>query len=194
MVAESEGRVLVVGVSPQEIRRTVRELEALDVEVTACTEPDRVASLHDARSFDVVAFGRATLGPGADAQRAALRAQNPALRTVDVIGPLAVRQVLAALQHDPSVARFVRDLDVEVAGGRGIARAEVLERCQLELWMFRLANGALASETLALVDAAPGIFTFVIAADVMAGAHSVVLEANGEELLHFAFLAAPARG
>lgn len=194
MTVVREGRVLVIGVSPQTIRRVVDDLEALDVEVSGCFEPDRALSMHHARDFDVVAFARAALGPRADVLRDALRAQNPAVRSVDLVGPLAVRQVLAALEHDPAVPRFVRDLDVERAGERGIARAEVLEHCQLKLWMFRLVHGALASETLALVDAAPGIFTFVITAETMHDAYSVVLEAHGDELLHFPFLDAPARG
>lgn len=193
MADGSEARVLLVGGSPRGGQRLLGELDALDVAATVCSDLEHAATLHDARNFDAIAFARATLGAVADAQRVAFRAQSAEVRIVDVIAPLAVRQVLAALEHDPAVPRLVRDLDVERNGERGIARAEVLARCQLKLWMFRLVHGALASETLALVDAAPGIFTLAIAPNVMHDAYSVVLEANAEELLHFPFLDAPAR-
>ena len=180
-------------VAVQEPRRLVAELEALDVPVESCVELRRAALLHDARDYEVVAFTRASLGPIAEEQKQAFRAQHADVRFVEVIGPLAVRQIVAALEHAPGRARFVRDLDVEPRGTHAVVRVEVLVRTQLKLWLFRQTHGALTTETLALVDAAPGIFSTVVPGDAMASAVSVVVEANGDELLHFPCLESAAR-
>lgn len=188
------GKVLVVGHVAQTTRRVVEELLALDLDVTSCTDPAHAASAHDANDFDLIAFGRGTLGPVSDQQKQAFRAQKPGIRFVDAIAPLAIRQILAALRQGHSAPRFLESVDVEPVGDRGVVRTEVLADCQMKLTLFRRASGALTAESLALVEAVAGVFTFTIDAERMVGAYSLIIDANGEELVHFPFLQAPARG
>lgn len=191
MDADLQGRVLVVGVSAAVNGRVVGELEALGLEAVGCTEPQVAATRHDARDFDVIAFGRATLGRIAYAQQERFRVQSPSVRFVEAIGTLAVRQITAALRTAPGVARYVASLDVEPTRDRGILRADVVAPCTLRLWLFRLAHGALTTETLALVQAEPGIFTLPVPPDRIQDAYSFVAEANDDELVHFPVLGGP---
>lgn len=193
MDVEVRGRVLVVGSSVATNARVVGELEELGLDVVGCTSPQHVAAEHDARAFDVIAFGRATLGPVAYAQQKRLRHQHPGVRFVEAIGPLAVRQIVAALRGNPAAARYVATLDVEPTKERGILRADVVAPCTLRLWLFRLASGVLTAETLALVQAERGIFTLPVPPDRMHDAYSFVAEANDDELVHFPVLAGPSR-
>jgi hypothetical protein len=82
----------------------------------------------------------------------------------------------------------VATLDVEPTKDRGILRADVVAPCRLRLWLFRVASGALTSETLALVQAEPSIFTLTVPPDLMQDAYSFVAEANDDELVHFPVL------
>lgn len=185
--------MLVVGNAPSQNSRVLVELETLGLTVTACDDLPQASNMYDAREFDVVAFGRATLGRIAYEQEQRFRNQNPSIRIVEAIGPLATRQVVGALRHDPRSPRFVATLDVEPTPERGILRAEVLAPCTLRLWVFRLASGALTTETLALVRAEPSIFTLSIPLDRMQGAYSFVADANEDELVHFPVLVPDAR-
>jgi len=189
MDAELEGRVLVVGVSAASNARLVAELEALGLEATSCVEAQDAAGVHDATGFDVIAFARATLGRTAYAQQRTFLLQNPQVRIVESVGPLAVRQIVGALRRDPRTPRFITALDVEPTPARGVLRVEVLAPCVLRLWTFRLASGALTAETLAIVQVEPGIFTLGIPLDQMQDAYSFVAEAD-DELLHFPVLVA----
>lgn len=191
MEAELRGRVLVVDVSPAAIARVLGELEALGIDALGCTEPQYAATRHDARVFDVIAFGRATLGRLAYAQQERFRQQDPTVRLVEAIGPLTVRQIAAALRSVDNVPRYVATLDVEPTKERGILRADVVAACTLRLWLFRLTSGALTAETLAVVQAEPGIFTLPVPPDRMQDAYSFVAEANDDELVHFPVLGGP---
>ena len=64
---ELSGRkVLVIGIS-QEVNRSVTEsLRNVGIAAQGCADPDRAAEMFDAKSFELIAFGRATAGPVAE--------------------------------------------------------------------------------------------------------------------------------
>lgn len=171
-------RVLVIGLDPAVNRRVVRPLQDLGIAAEGYTQPERAAEQFNARDFELIVFGRGVLGPLSEKLKRRFSKQNPGIAFVDAIHPVAVKQTLAALAHDPSRPRFVRDFRV----ANQTAEARILARCKLTLTIYRAApdRGVLA-EVLASVEAEPGVFEQRIEADHLADANSLLLTANGEE-------------
>lgn len=151
--------MLVIGLSPEVNRGVVEPLVSLGVAARGFTRPEEASDRFDARDFELIVFGRGVLGPLSDRLKRDFALQNPGIRFVDTIAPVAVDQILAALAHDPRAPRFVTDLTV--AGDDEATRvcATVLAACHLALTVFRVVNGTSAAEQLTQAHAEPGLFT-----------------------------------
>ena len=97
------GRVLVLGLDPAVNKSVVEPLVARGVDAQGFTRPHEAGDRFDARNFDLVVFGRGVLGPLSERLKRAFAADNPDVRFIDVIAPIAVEQTLAALAHDPRI-------------------------------------------------------------------------------------------
>jgi N-hydroxyarylamine O-acetyltransferase len=91
-------RVLVLGRSPAVLETVMQELAELGLQVEGSTEPERAAERFDARNFDLIAFGRGLIGPLSEALERQFGQQNPQVRLLDTFAPLAVRQIVSALE------------------------------------------------------------------------------------------------
>jgi hypothetical protein len=181
-------KVLVIGIS-QEVNSSVTEsLRNVGIAAQGTADPDRATEMFDAKNFELIAFGRATAGPVAEGMKARFRAQNPGVLLIDVIGPFAQRQIAAALKHDPRSARFARDLRVSNNMSSAIVLVHMLAPCHLTLTLFQKHADGLTSKTLTEFDAVVGPLRLPLSSADMVGAFSIVLDANGEEFLHYAFL------
>jgi hypothetical protein len=181
-------KVLVIGIS-QEVNRSVTEsLRNVGIAAQGCADPDRATDMFDAKNFELIAFGRATAGPVAEGIKTKFRTQHPDVLFLDVIGPFAQRQVVAALKHDPRSARFVRNLRVINNIGGATILVHVLTACHVALTLFQKHAGGLVPKTLTEIDAEVGPLVWPLNSVEMVGAFSIVLDANGEEFLHYAFL------
>lgn len=181
-------RVLVIGLDPAVNRSVVRPLQDLGVAAEGYTQPEQAAKQFNAKDFELIVFGRGVLGPLSEKLKRSFSTQNPHIAFVDAIAPMAVKQTLAALAHDPLQPRFVRDFRVV----NQTAEARILAPCKVTLTIYRAApdRGVLA-EVLASVEAEPGVFEQLIEAAQLSDANSLLLTANDEEFHLYPFLSAP---
>lgn len=91
-------RVLVLGRSPEVLETVMQELAALGVAVQGSTEAEHAADRFDAGEFDLIAFGRGLVGPVSERLRRDFARRNPRVRFLDAHAPLAVRQIVDALE------------------------------------------------------------------------------------------------
>lgn len=91
-------RVLVLGRSPEVLETVTQELAALGVAVQGSTEAERAAGRFDAGEFDLIAFGGGLVGPVSERLKRDFARQNPRVRFLDTYAPLAVRQIVDALE------------------------------------------------------------------------------------------------
>jgi len=120
--------------------------------------------------------------------------QNPDIRFVDAIAPVAVKQTLAALGHNPQAPGFVNDFRVINQDADVRVLATVLAPCHLTLTVYReTGDGGLEAEVLADVDADPGPFE-QLSAYRLEGANSLLLTANEQEYHLHPFLDAQSSG
>lgn len=182
-------RVLVIGLSPVKNQEVVASLRERGEDAMGCTEPDTAAEHYDARDFKVIAFGRAVLGARADRLKQAFTDQDPAVGFVDAFGPIAVDQVITALQHHPGSTVLVNDLTFTSKARGGQIAAAVLAPCHISVSLYRQsAPGGLEKTCLLDTDVTPGLITCPLAADELHQAYSLVVIADGQEFHHLPFL------
>jgi hypothetical protein len=147
------------------------------VDAQGFTRPDEANDRFDVRDFDLVVFGRGVLGPLSERLKRAFAADNPDIRFVDVIAPIAVEQTLAALAHDPRIPQFGSDVEVFTDNGAIRATATVVAPCLLSFTVFR----PLATEALADVNVEPGPFSWTGPVGDLQDANSLLLSAGGTQ-------------
>lgn len=174
------GRVLVIGRSPTVNRSVVEPLVDRGVDARGFTRPDEAADHFDARDFDLIVFGRGVLGPRSERLKRAFARNNPDIRFIDVIAPVAVEQTLAALAHDPQSPRFVRDVQVSREADTVRVTATILGACRMGLTAFRAVDGRWVPEELGDTEAEPGPFSWGAVGDFR-NANSLLVVAGGTE-------------
>lgn len=108
---------------------------------------------------------------------------------MDAIGPLAARQIVAALRHDPRGPRFVRGLELKAGPCGHRLVAEVLREVPIHLAFFELGPGPSLREECRVDAVAPvGPWRCVLDDDQFRRAYSLVLTANSEEYHHLPML------
>jgi hypothetical protein len=175
-------RVLVIGLLPHVNQSVVQPLLDLGVAAQGFTQPEQASERYNAKDFELIVLGRGVLGPLGDRLKRAFAEQNPDVGFVDAIHPVAVKQTLAALAHDPRQPRFAKDFRVVKEGADDRILATVLAPCRLTLTIFSVAEGTnLLAEVLADLDADTGAFERRTPGHRLAGANSLLLTANEEE-------------
>ena len=178
-------RTLVIGLSPEVNRSVVEPLLDAGIDAQGSTQPEEASRRFDARQFDLIAFGRGVPGPLSDRLRREFTAQNPGIRFVDASAPVAVKQILAALAHDPLSPRFIRDITPVRSQVADRISATILSSCHVTLTVYRVVDAKLVSELLAEEDVTPGHYEWTGAAGAFDHANSLVVIADeGEYHLH----------
>ena len=171
-------RTLVLGRSPEVNRSVVEPLLGAGIDVQGSAEPEEASRRFDARQFDLIAFGRGILGSLSDRLKSEFTAQNPGIRFVDVIAPVAVKQILAALAHDPESPRFIRDISTMRSEVADRVSATILASCHVTLTVYRVVGAKLVSEILAEEDVPPGHYEWTGAAGTFDDANSLAVIAD----------------
>ncbi len=174
-------RVLVIGLSPKVNQSVVEPLRALGIAAEGSTHPDQASEQFSANDFELIVFGRGSLGPLSDRLKSDFTRQNPAIRFVDAIAPVAVKQTVAALTQDPQATGLVTDFRLINEDANARILATVLAPCHVTLILYRAIGEGLEAEVLADDDAEPGPFEQRSDAQSLAGADSLLLTANEDE-------------
>lgn len=176
-------RVLVVGLDPGTNAGVVAPLRAAGVAAEglvlgASAAGDAAApALPDGAGFDLVAIGRGAAGAVADAVRARIGKANPGTPIIDVIGSVAVRQVLAALDSTtPKLAVTEYRLDgraltLAATGDAGRLTVTAMERTATGLAPHRVASLDLMGEVRVAVTLPVDPYSVVIDLDGVAFDH-----------------------
>lgn len=182
-------RVLVIGLSIVTNDEVVASLRNLGIDAVGCTEPDTAAERYDAHHFEVIAFGRGALGPRVDRLKNAFSDQDPSVRFVDALGPVAVAQVTAALQRHLKSPVLSDNLAIATDQHGGHITATVLNACHLVVTLYRQPTpGTLEESCLLDADVTEGLVTCPVSDAELSDAYSLVAVADGEEFHHLPFL------
>jgi len=124
-LAAAPARVLVLGRSRNTLDTVMHGLAQLGHAIQGSTRPERAADDFDPSGFDLVAIG----GGVDDATRAAVKQafaeRNPSIRLLDVQAPVAVRQILAALEGAETAPAVDLDKYFARVGYRGPRTADL---------------------------------------------------------------------
>jgi hypothetical protein len=147
---EQPKRVLVLGKLPEVLRGVTEELDALGFAVQGSTDWEHAADQFDARDFDLIAFGSALVGPISEQLRLEFTRQSSTVWFVDAFGPIAVRQIVSALEGEHTRQSLINDFHVVEDGPDYLVKAIILKPCTVRIEVYRLP-GSLSPE-LELVD------------------------------------------
>ena len=172
-------RSLVIGLGGDTVDEVVEALRRNGWEAEGMIAPDDAADLPDAARFDIAAFAYGTREPGAERLRNALSARNPAIRIVDAIPPLAVRQIEAAYHEFGGGGRCLED--VTCAAESGLIRIGFTLGRPGRIGITQYTMGeAIEPRRLATLDAPKGRSELCISVEG-AWPDSIVVECDGAE-------------
>lgn len=173
-------RVQVIGLDPKTNRSVVAPLVAAGLDAHGIVLKDG-DELPDGNGYELVAIGRGASGDLADAIRKRVGANDPAKAVIEVLGPIAVRQILAAC--DPaSPALNVTSFDysrnsltLTVSGDPGRLGVTAYEHSETGLIPHRIATVEMRGkiEMNVSLDVTP--YSFVVDIDGAAFWHYPVL-------------------
>jgi hypothetical protein len=180
--AQTSKRVLVLGRSAPVNQGVVEPLRALGVQVQGSTDPDDAAKQFDAKDFELIVFGRGIVGPLSERLTREFAARNPDVRFIDAVAPVAVRQILSALQHDPRVPRYAAGFRVVDDGFDCLVQANILKSCSAKLIVYHHpGTDALPAELVDESEVKPGPFERRVAARHLKHAHSLLMILDDDE-------------
>ncbi|MGO4123345.1 hypothetical protein AB4Z01_03055 [Inquilinus sp. YAF38] len=179
-------RVLVLGRSPAVNQSVVAPLLALGIPVQGSADPDGAARQFDAADFDLVVFGRGIVGPLSERLTRDFTLRNRDIRWIDAIAPVAVRQILSALDHDPRLPRHAMNFRVKEDGLDLLVQATVLSPCAATIEIYRHPDAdAPAAELVSRSEAEPGPFERRVAGRHVQDAHTLLMTmGTNEYFLH----------
>src|SRR6185503_11938476 len=98
MTEQSANRVLVLGRLPGVLDDVMQQLGARGVSARGSTDAEHAADQFDAMDFDLISFGGSVVGPLNERLRQEFTQQNSQVQFLDVFAPVAVKQIILALQ------------------------------------------------------------------------------------------------
>lgn len=175
-------RVLVLGKLPEVLRTVTDPLTALGFDAQGSIDGEHAAARFDAKDFDLIVFGGALFGPVSDRLRLEFTRQNPAVEFLDAYAPIAVRQIVSALDRAPGKQSSITDFRVVEDAPDCLLRARILKPCTVRIEVFRLPDAP--APDLELVDqleVIPGPFERRIDARYRPLGHMLVATVNGSD-------------
>lgn len=172
-------KVQVIGLDSKTNRRVITPLIAsgIDARGLVLEEGD---PLPDCADFDLLAIGRGAAGKTADAIRDKLRKTDPAKPVLDVLGPIAVRQILSALNADGprlevSAFKLVDNrVSLRISGDDGRIGVTVYEKTEVGLMSRRIADVWLEGEVDIAVTLPGAPYSLIVDLDGVAFWHRAV--------------------
>ncbi|MBA3712686.1 MAG: antibiotic biosynthesis monooxygenase [Pyrinomonadaceae bacterium] len=178
--AEHSKRVLVFGKLPEVLRSVTEPLDALGFAVQGSTDWEHASGQFDARDFDLIVFGSALVGPVSERLRIEFARQSPTVRFVDAFAPIAVKQIVSAL--DGEHTKHITDFHVVEDGADYLVQARILKQCTVRIEVYRMPDAP--PPDIELVDqseAMPGTFEQRIEARYRTHGLELVMTVNDHE-------------
>ena len=137
MTELSSNRVLVLGRPPDVLQDVMDQLTARGVSVQGSTDAQYAADLFDARHFDLISFGSAVSGSLNEHLRREFARQNPRVRFLDALAPIAAKQIVAALKGGSRQRQYVARSRVAEDGLDYLLKAIILKPCVVRIEVCR---------------------------------------------------------
>jgi len=180
-------RIFVIGKGEQAIAEIATALHRNGWQAGGMVAPDDVAGLPDAKAYDLVVFGRGTLGPIADRLRPHLTAANPDLVVLETLLPFAVRQIEAQIeargQADAGGGPGLVSARLDAAGGRLSLTITLARAGTIGLTRYAI-RPAVEHQLVATIDAAAGEHRLDLALDDADALDGVLVDLDGAEFAH----------
>lgn len=135
--ATSGNRVLVLGRLQTVLDPILHELRRRGIAAQGTVAAEQAPERFDARDFDLISIGGGLFGAAADRLKAAFGRQNPDVRFLDAFGPVAVRQIVAALGNHRPADPHLGDLRVVADGPDQVVYATVRKPATVTVEVYR---------------------------------------------------------
>jgi hypothetical protein len=178
----SSNRVLVLGRPPDALQDVMEQLAASGVSVQASTDAQYAADLFDAGDFDLISFGSAVSGSLNERLRYEFSRQNPRVRFIDALAPIAAKQIVAALKGGSKQQQYIARSRVVEDGLDYLLKAIILKPCMVRIQVCRSFGAPPPSvELVELSTAIAGFFERRIDARHRRHGHMLLITLNDDE-------------
>lgn len=182
MTEQSTNRVLVLGRLPGILEDVTQQLVARGVSARGSTDAEHAADQFDAKDFDLISFGGGVVGPLNERLRLEFTRQNSQVQFLDVFAPVAVKQIVAALEGPDKPLRYVADFRVAEDGSDYVVTATILQPCTVRIEVHRTLEAPLPRVKVVEASAAtPGPFERRIDAHYRIHGHMLLMMLNDDE-------------
>jgi len=182
MTEQSTNRVLVLGRLPDVMQDVTQQLVARGVSARGSIDAEHAAEEFDAKDFDLISFGGGVVGPLNERLRLEFTRQNSHVQFLDVFAPVAVKQIVAALEGPDKPLRYVANFNVAEDGLDYVMTATILQPCEVRIEVHQTLEAPLPRvKVVEVSSAAPGPFERRIDAHYRIHGHMLVMMLNDEE-------------
>jgi hypothetical protein len=133
MTHQSSNRVLVLGRLPEVLQGVIQQLADRGMSARGSTDAEHAVDQFDAKDFDLVSFAGGIVGPLNERLRLEFTRQNSQVQFLDVFAPVAVKQILSALEGPDKPLRYVADFHVAEDGLDYVMKAMILQPCTVRI-------------------------------------------------------------
>jgi hypothetical protein len=160
----------------------MEQLTASGVSVQASTDAQYAADLFDARDFDLISFGSAVSGSLNERLRYEFSRQNPRVRFIDALAPIAAKQIVAALKGGSRQQQYVARSRVVEDGLDYLLKAIIRKPCRVRIEVCRSFGAPPPSvEVVDQSTAVAGFFERRIDARHRTHGHMLLMTLNDDE-------------
>jgi len=182
MTHQSSNRVLVLGRLPEVLQGVMQQLAERGMSARGSTDAEHAADQFDARDFDLISFGGGIVGPLNERLRLAFAQQNSQVQFLDVFPPVAVQQIISALEGPDKPLRYVADFQVAEDGLDYVMKATILQPCTVRIEVHQTLEAPLPRVKLIDQSAAiAGPFQRRIDARYRIHGHTLLMMLNDDE-------------
>jgi len=182
MTEQSANRVLVLGRLPGVLDDVMQQLGARGVSARGSTDAEHAADQFDAMDFDLISFGGSVVGPLNERLRQEFTQQNSQVQFLDVFAPVAVKQIVLALQGPDRPLQYVADFQAAEDGLDYVLTATILQPCEVRIEVHQKLEAPLPHvRVIEQTAVAAGPFERRIDARHRVHGHMLVMMLNDEE-------------
>jgi hypothetical protein len=132
--------------------------------------------------FDLISFGGGVVGPLNERLRLEFTRQNSQVQFLDMFAPVAVKQIISALEGPDKPLQYVADFRVAEDGSDYVVTATILQPCEVRIEVHETLEAPLPRvKVVEQSAAAPGPFERRIDAHYRIHGHMLLMMLNDDE-------------